>query len=662
MLGLYMGLNATPESSRGIWGAIKGSFGLFGDTNKANSSLEDVEFQGLDEYESSLTETEVIMLVSDWKRTYQSYYDIIDKSQQKAFEYWIGKQKKDINNLDQIGDTAGPDGLIDNLIFEALETFLPIATRANPDPVVTADPSDEGENISHAIQAALIHEADSQKLRRKLARLTRHWAIYRIGVAKISWNSRTKSLNTDIVNARRMIFDKDGYVDEGGRFIGTYLGEKKKETADVLCEMFPKKKADITILVKGKMATKLEYYEWWYKGNDVFYTLGEIVLGKFKNPNWNYEVPERKEQEAKLDEAGAVVEDAIEYRPAIQGTNHHKERMAPYVFLSVFSMGLHPHDDTSLIMQNIPLQDDVNETKRQIAKNVRGMNNGMIVSGDFYDENQAAQASSALAKGVTIRQPSGDVRQGAMRFPPGEIPSAVFNKLNDDRNEIRNIFGTAGSTAEGIEDQKTVRGKIMTQQTDSSRIGGGVTEQIEQVADAIYNWWVQLMFVYYDEEHFILASGMEGGSELLQIKNTQFPLLKSLQVTVKEGSMVPKDPLTQRNEAMDLWSANAIDPLTFYKRLDVADPAQSTQQLILWQMFQKGQIGPQQYLPSFQIPQPAAPQGQPPGAPPQGAPMQPGQPQSAPQAQQGQPPAPNSPPAVQQQEHQLIESVPIGNK
>ena len=40
----------------------------------------------------------------------------------------------------------------------------------------------------------------------------------------------------------------------------------------------------------GKKGTKLEYIKWWYKGTDVFFTLGENrVLGKFKNPHWNYD-------------------------------------------------------------------------------------------------------------------------------------------------------------------------------------------------------------------------------------------------------------------------------------------------------------------------------------------------------------------------------------
>lgn len=632
-----MSLNTNPAGSSAVFNAIKGALNMFSDINKAGGVTENLNPIPTDEYESTLDEEKLSELVSQWKRTYASYYAPIYDSQKKSFEYWIGKQARDEANL---GKTS--DDLVDNLIFEALETFLPIATRANPDPLVTADPSELGQKVAHDIKVALVNEADTQKLRRKLARCLRQWAIYRLGVIKVTWDVETKSIKTEVINPQRMIFDKDGYIDEGGHFIGEYEGEKKTATADKLSEMFPKKKEEIMEKAKAKKGTKLEYFEWWYKGTDVFYTLEEVVLGKFKNPNWNYD--------GKAKETDPMTGEEVESE--VEGTNHLDKPTSPYRYLSIFSTGLQPHDETSLILQNVSMQDLINRRIRQIDKNVDGMNNGMIVSGKAFTEDQAAQAAAALRRGVAIRVPNGDVREAAMRFPAPNLPGDVYTSLQDARSETRNIFGTAGSTAQGINQQDTVRGKIMVGQTDSSRIGGGVTEQLEQVADSIYNLWVQFMFVYWDDEHYITTTGAMAGAELVTIKNTAFPLLKSLSVTVKEGSLIPKDPLTQRNQAIDMWSAGAIDPLSFYKALDLPDPVQATNQLILWQMLQKGAIQPNQYLPSFQV------QGQSPLTPPQGV----GGPAvnsiDASNDIQSQP-APTSQGAVAQQEQQLISSVPI---
>ena len=112
-----------------------------------------------------------------------------------------------------------------------------------------------------------------------------------------------------------------------------------------------------------------------------------------------------------------------------------------------------------------------------------------------------------MRRGVAIRVPDGDVTKAVM-FPqrPG-LPADVFRDKDETKASFNEIFGTSGSTSEGTAEQDTVRGKILVNQQDSSRIGGGITEQIEQVADTIYNAVVQFMFVYYDDEHFVAAIG-----------------------------------------------------------------------------------------------------------------------------------------------------------
>lgn len=634
-----MALNQTQASSTGIWNAVKGALGIFENINKAEGVNEDSNSQPQEAFESKLPDDKIIELVTSWKRSYNTYYKEIEGSQKISFEYWLGKQNDTESDI-----VEGSKPLVDNLIFEAVETFIPIATRANPDPLVTADPGEMGQKVAHEIKESLVHEADRIKLRKKLKGMLRHWIIYKIGVLKHSYNPLLDRIDTDVINPKRMIFDKDGYVDEAGNFQGEYLGEKMQNTAEKLIELFPTAQTVIMDKCQGKMGTKIEYISWWYKGRDNFYTMDDTVLGKFINPHWNWD-----------SEAGDI-----------EGKNHFDEPMAPYTFLAIFSTGLQPHDETSLISQNVGLQDMVNRRYRQIDDNVRKMNNGMVVSSDFTD-SQASQAAAAMARGGAIRSASKDVTTSVMRLPAPPIPAQVFEMLNDGRAQIKNIFGTSGSSPEAIGREDTARGKILVNQLDSSRIGGGITEYLEQVADTTYNWWVQMMFVHWTDEHYVIAGGATGAADLLSVKNTDFLLLKTLNITVKEGSLVPKDPLTQRNEAIDLWSAGAIDPVNFYKKLDFADPMNAAQQLILWQMVQKGQIPPQAYLPTFQQPPMMGMPGQVPPQPGQGveppgrddpgvggAPVNP-----IGGADQSTPPPPGSTGSVEEQGKQLLDSVPI---
>lgn len=567
--------------------AVRQVQGLFANVNKALGGTNPQSIKEEDEYTSKLSDKEILDFDSNWSKDYLSYYQDIEKLQDKSISYWLGKQK-----VDAIDSIEGRETVV-NQLFQAVETFLPIATRSNPEPLVSADNSQEGQNLAGDVKNALAFQADKQKLRRKLARMTRHWMLYLTGVLEVEYDSEIDDIKTTVINPKRVIFDKEGCIDEAGLFCGEYLGIKCKASASKLMRMFPEHADFIKTLVNSKKGTKLEYKKWWYRGTDVFFTLPGKVLGKFRNPHWNYD----GEVERPDDITGEMIKEEV------IGTNHLDKPTAPYVFLSIFNIGLQPHDDTSLLIQNFPQQDQINKRYKQLDKNIDSQNNGLVVNGKMMTKEQAAEAAGAMRRGASIYV-DGNVNEAIGRPIVPQLPSDVWNAVTKSEQNLQNIFGVSGSTPSGIKSEESARGKIMISQMDSSRIGGGITEFIEQVADTVYNLWVQMMFVHYDNEHYVGMLGEEEGGDTKTLSKSKFN--KSLIVTVKEGSLIPKDPLTQRNEAIDLWSQSAIDPLNFYKKLDFPDPAEATKSLILWQMLQQGKISPEMYLPSFQMPQATA--------------------------------------------------------
>jgi hypothetical protein len=158
----------------------------------------------------------------------------------------------------------------------------------------------------------------------------------------------------------------------------------------------------------------------------------------------------------------------------------------------------------------------------------------------------------------------------------------VYESLLDYRNELRNIFGVRGSTAQGTISDKTVRGKMQIKGQDSDRIGGGISTYLEQFADFVYNYVVQMMYVYYDEEHTGELIGQSHAVEYVKLKSADF--VAKLSVSVKDGSMIPKDPVSAREEVITLWEMQAIDPITFFEKLDFPDPKKSAEQLTAWKI------------------------------------------------------------------------------
>lgn len=526
-------------------------FSLF---NKVNKKEEDssnpVEGRGelMQELELNMDDESIVRLVKERERHYAGYESTLKQRQDESEGYWLGNHYKT-----PIEQTSEQRPLQDNIIFEAVETLLPTATATNPEPVVELEERDR--EFQKTIQEDLKKTADKQRMFLKLKKLTRHWCLYFMGAAKVGIGPEGEKEMT-IVFPQHLILDPDATIDEGGIYTGNYIGHRRTKTASELVRMFPEKKEDIKKEVDGAMSTKVTYIEMW-EDDKVFITYKDTVLKKMRNPHWNY-----SETVTKVDDFG------IETEQTKEGVNHFASPQMPFVFLSVFNTGKHPHDDTSLVEQNLAKQDLANKRLRQIDRNADSQNNGIVLSGEVFTKEQAAQAADTLADGGYLWVPSGNIESAYTRDQSRPLPSDVFNQLADTRIQIKNSFGVTGLTPGGIQGDRTVRGKILTQSVDQSRIGGGITQYIEQVADRIYNWWYQLYVVY----------------------EAQGPVQDGVVITVKEGSLIPKDDITQRNEAIDLWSAGAMDPLTLFEKLDFPNPKEAVRRLTLWKGNPQGLI------------------------------------------------------------------------
>jgi len=574
-------------------------------TNKVRGADSEETYEGAIDAVPELTlemdDEELVSLKKQWLASWDSGSKDLSEKQKKNEKYWAGKFGSDTD------EKARP--MPDNLIFEAVETFLPLATKENPEPVVDANGTPEGTELAENIRRQLIYLADTLRLKLALKQVVRNWSLYFLGALKIGWSEVSKEIVIKVIRPQKLILDCESTIDSA-EYTGRFIGEYCTTTADKLVLRFPKKAQFIKDEVKDKMGSDVTYIEWW-TNEYVFWTLKDEVLDKRKNIHWNYET-----ETVVMDEFG---NETPQTYPA---KNHFAEPKMPYVFLSVFNLGLHPFDDTNLIHQNIGLQDLIHKRLQQIDINADNTNGGSVVSGDYFSKEQAASVGDALRKGKTVWVPKGNVNGAYRRDTGTPLPQFVYESLMDYRSELRNIFGTRGSTAQGIAGERTARGKILAHQSDSDRIGGGFIDYLEQFSDKTFNWFVQMMYVYYDEPHAGSIIGQQRAREYYTIQNSNFDT--KLVVSVKDGSLVPKDSLTKRNEAIDLWGAGALDPISLFTALDFPNPVESAKLLFQWKS------NPMSLFPDLAPPipppgMPGAPPGMPgmegpPGPPPQGPP------------------------------------------
>ncbi len=522
--------------------------------------------QKLPELTLDMKDEDIIKLTDKWEKAWDTSpaKSTWEKQIEENEKYWLGDQFTGPKI-----DKQRPQ--VDNLVFESLETYLPQTTRRNPEPLVTLDHAEKdssgNENPLHTkyvekLKGRLADLADKNKLRLKLKKAARHWAIYQLGVAKFGWDLDKDIPVVRIVRAKKIILDPESTIDEDG-YTGDRIGEHRKMTASKILAVIGEEGTEEAVKkikesVKDELATEIQFIEWWTK-EYMCWKLDKTILMKRKNPHWNYdktstpEVTDITNPNVSVDDYG----NATAQETTTLGINHFATPEMPYKFLSVFNLGDQPMDKTSLIGQNLSNQDLINKRNKQIDKNADRMNGGMVVSLERsgLTQSQAKGVSESLRKGGVVVIPAGTPREAIDTYAPPALPADVYNQLLDTRSRMRDIFGIKGSSAAGLENEDTVRGKIINKGSDTDRIGGGFSEYLEQYADDIYNWFVQLLYVYDSGFQFI-----EGAVPPKVI------------VSVKEGSLLPKDSASIAGQALELAGMNRISNIDLYKRLEWPNP------------------------------------------------------------------------------------------
>lgn len=545
-------------------------------TNKLLENLHDNEgiiSDEIDELELDMTDEELLKLKVDYEKKYAPYEGKIIPRQKQNKTYLLGTQKGETKTVPS------------NLLFEATATFVPQALAKNPEPVVFSDNTEEGKKASNDVKTVLQFLAMTLGLRKKLGLMVWHWGIYFTAVLKYGWDAETNQISCEVRKPQNFLLDPDGYVNEFGEFCG-WIGERIQKTAQEVVDEFgdkestdedkasPDYKASITDYIKAdvgkKMGTLISYTEWWGADNKYcFTTYKEKVLDKHKNNYFNYEKDK---------------------------PNHFATPKKPYTFLSVFSLQEQPHDFTNLIEQNVANQDRITFRDKQIEKNLAHSNNAILMDDKFFTSETAHQGADAIEQGDPILAPKGTVE----RLPANPLPQGVLDSQQIDKDTLRSIYGTQGLIAQQPNENTTARGMILNQSHDSSRIGGGMGDSLETVATNFFNWILQLTYVFYDEKHYAAIMGQASAVEYVGLMMVGHQ--RMYVVSVSPNSMQPKDELTEMNQAIDLWKAQALDPITLFKKLNYADPLETAKQMSLW--VTNPQLYIQQYFPETAQQQP----------------------------------------------------------
>lgn len=627
-----------------------GFYSLFAKFNKKKGDSDNDIQEGLIESLGELTldkdDEELLELTKSWELSYSAsavkarIHDQGDINER----YWIGKQFPDTEYEN------GKRPLIDNMIFEAFETLIPQQTQQNPEPIVLTDgsvvvpampptpatpltPMNPGapevtmDEIGDKIHMSLEYLARKNHLKTTLKKGVRHWGLRFLGCWQTVWNDEEGEIGWKAINPKDLILDKNAYI-ENGVYKGEFIGVKLTDTARNLITRFPKFEEDIRKECQDKLGSIIGYIQW-RTDEFVVYTMKKTVLLKHKNENWNYD----KEVET-VDGMG---QPTTQIKP---GHNHWIRPQMPFRFLTCYDTGDEPADKTGLIQQALVTQDNINKGLKQYDKNADKINGGIVVNGLMFTKEQSAQVAEAHRQGRTIVTP-GDPKEAIMFPDMKELPDVIYQRIQDDRQRLRERLGVAGIT-NGQQQEETVRGKIIAGDNDSSRTGGGVSEFLEIAAAGLFDDALQFMYVFWDQPHWVSVVGPDNAESMMQFQASDIPPGAKIVVAVQDGSMIPQDELSLYNEAMSEWTNQVSDPLSYFEKTKDPNPKDRATKLMLYK------TNPAQYMVDYL------------GMPPPPIVQAPLGPEGSSGAPPGSTPPPGSIPSpVKMQESSLIKKVPI---
>lgn len=525
----------------------------------------------LEEFSIDTKDDKLVETFQTWLKDSQTYHDWLLKFQKITQEYYEGNQTD--RDLVPVHNT----NTVENRIFEAIETIVPVAT-AKAHQFVVLPGSEEENSVERAnkTQKVLTRKYETLEMQRKLERVTRDILLYRFGCMKWEWGYEKDDVDARVIDPRLILVPKMRCDPHDL----PYKIEIQEYTRREMEEYFPDAKIDELGMEDRIDVGKSEYkrkayrvYEVWAYGEMVVWFCSNQVIDKKANPYYDFRGTEKAY--IKKTKKGAKIAKKLVFSNVVDRPTD------PFVFFSTYEVGDEPFGSVSLVEVAVPIQDAINRQKRGIIDNLRRMGNGQVyLDSDAMSEEEAGNITDEV--GLVIRG-EGLASQNKIKREPGtQLPNAHFSNLQHSEAVFDNLMGTHGATR-GAAQGKTLGQDLISRQQDFSRIDL-ITRVLNRGVARLALGLVQLMKMYYTETQVVKILGEEGAVEFVRLN--QDDIDDYIEIIVKSGEVLPMDKVSLRTEAVQLWQLGALDPVTLFERLEFPNPAKAAERLAAWKQGQ----------------------------------------------------------------------------
>lgn len=557
-----------------------------------------------------LNDNEFIDVIDQSIADSRNYYDgkHLPERQAKNLRYYSGNQF----TLEKIPEYQTP--YVENVIYEGIMRIKPIASSRLPDMTVKPGSDDDTAVESAETLTDVMNTDMKSRERRNLFDLAHvHEQLFFYAVVKARWNTE-KGMDGDYeflnVYPTNVVWDhqcKTHNADDM-RFVAEFAELTLKE----ICMMFPKKKDEfldylgLQSAYQGKdmrsqkmMASTLSicevWFHWykdttiegetkWEKVNGVVWKFGTFVLGKMRNPYFDYEgkihffSKEVKEKGLPTEQelmdmlfAGSQQPDRVYY-------NYFKNPRKPYFFMVYESLGKDPIDETNRVEQILYFQDHINQEGTQIIQ-MNEQSAGKAVANSEAIDKETIKGIDWHNTKQMVSVNADDVGKAMTVFQMPAAPAQLYQSKSENRSIAFEMMGV-GATTRGVNQGDQTLGEAqMFREADFGFIDDLVEGTINEMAEWIAQWSMQFIRVFYTKAHLVDAVGKDG--ESLYVSLTQDIVEDGMSAVVSASGV---DKKMRKQMAVKNAELGLGDPLSFYEDTEQSNPKERAKRAFLLKM------------------------------------------------------------------------------
>lgn len=449
---------------------------------------------------------------------------------------------------------------IENQIRRAVDSIVAYATARSPQSVVTpGEDTPQAKKFAGNLEKSHNLHSLQFDLRGILEICARSWLLNQEAYILLEFDpnyGERGEIIPKFLPPDECVMDKNARFNDNPGVFTVY----EKHTLDELLFTFPDQKEKIlksqgigrigSKNIQTEIVTKKTWFTYYGKDGKPLEAVAihydRVMLGKFRDLNW---LAGRK--------------------------NFLDAPMKPIIALNVLNDGKHAVDFSNPLDDGIHMQKLLNSRGKQISQNASRSNGTTVIDGKKtgLTKEDVENWTGGPNQKIYLKKAAANVPLDKMiyQLPGQDVKQFVVADKQDMRTQLNVLMSVpVDQTGADLSGDVTLGEQLLKKSNDDAR-QDMIVRALDRMLYKYFNMLTQMMFVWYDEDHFFSWLDSDGSFEKIIIKRYYFD--DGMRVNVKGSSTIAFDKNREQAMALHLFEhGGGISNLDLYRILGFENP------------------------------------------------------------------------------------------